>query len=234
MPATSGPCALGIQAYDALQFASNPAGATPLVVGGLYIDDCGRYRVSDIDTNGTGPFIGLGIDDNGVPNGPGGVTVTVGVATPKSSPVITDFEGFIVKASTVGIWQTSGGPPLSGGIYLAAYRAHKLVAGVDRHAPQAGVTFAKNGGALPNDDYYFEAALTTHTTIDPVATVTAANGTALVTNRMISESVMFDGIGGLGTGCRWEPHAAASLPGVVFIQIFRKADLIGTPGSCLD
>jgi hypothetical protein len=60
------------------------------------------------------------------------------------------------------------------------------------------------------------------------------NGTALVTNRAISESVAFDGLGGLGTGCRWEPHAAASLPGVVFIQIFRKADLIGQPGSCTD
>jgi hypothetical protein len=239
MPDTAGPCALNINAYDALMFASNPSTAVPLNKGGLYIDDCGRYRLTDIDTNGTGPFIGLGIDDAaGI--GPTGVTVTVGVATPKSSNVITDFEGYIVKGSTIGLWQASGGPPLSGGIYAAAYRAHKLVppmAGVppvDRHAPQADVQFAKNGVALPADDHYFMPALTTHTTIDPSASVTGMNGTALVTNRAISESVAFDGLGGLGTGCRWEPHAAASLPGVVFIQIFRKADLIGQPGSCTD
>lgn len=233
-PTTSGPCALGINAYDALTFASNPQAAPILTIGSLYIDDCGRYRVVDIDTNGTGPFIGLGIDDNGMPNGPAGVTVTVGVATPKSSNVVKDFEGFIVKASTVGMWQSSGGPSLAGGIYVAAYRAHKLAPGVDRHAPQAGVQFAKMGSPLTSDDYYFMPSLAQNTLIDPAATVTGANGTALVTNRMISESVAFDGIGGLGTGCRWEPHAAASLPGIVFIQIFRKADLIAQPGSCQD
>ncbi len=233
MPTAAGPCALNINAYDALTFAANPATATPLNKGGLYIDDCGRYRVTDIDLNGVGPFVGLGIDDAaGI--GPTGVTVTVGVATPKSSPVVSDFEGYIVKGSTIGMWQASGGPPLSGGIYAATYRAHKLAAGVDRHAPQAGVQFAKNGTAIPNDDFYFMPALTTHTLIEPTASVTGANGTSLVINRTISESVVFDGIGGLGTGCRWEPHAAASLPGVVFIQIFRKTDLIGTPGSCLD
>jgi hypothetical protein len=69
---------------------------------------------------------------------------------------------------------------------------------------------------------------------DPGATVTGMNGTALVANRTIGESVAFEGIGGLGTGCRWEPHAAASLPGIVFIQLFRKADLIAMPGSCND
>jgi hypothetical protein len=78
------------------------------------------------------------------------------------------------------------------------------------------------------------ASLTQNTLIDPAATVTGMNGTALVTNRMISESVAFDGLGGLGTGCRWEPHAAASLPGIAFIQIFRKTDLIAQPGSCVD
>lgn len=234
MPATSGPCALGIRAYDALQFAANPTAATPLPIEDLYIDDCGRYRVTNIDTNGTGPFIGLGIDDNPT-MGPGGVTVTVGVATPKASPVVTDFEGFIVKASTTQLWSGSGGPSLATGIYVASYRAHKLGPGVDRHAPQAGVQFYKNTGQdVTADDYYFQTALTTHTTIDPAATVTGANGSTLVTNRTISESVAFEGTGGLGTGCRWEPHAAASLAGVVFIQIFRKADLIGQPGSCQD
>ena len=233
-PAAAGPCALTINAYDAIQFATNPQTAVPINRGSLYIDDCGRYRVVDIDTNGTGPFIGLGIDDAAAFANPAGVTVTVGVATPKSSPVVTDFEGFIVKGSTVGMWQASGGPPLTGGIYVAAYRAHKLRAGIDRHAPQADVTFAKSGVAVMDDDYYFQAALTTNTTVDPAANVTGMNGTALVKNRTIGEQPVFDGLGGLGAGCRWEPHAAASLPGIVFIQIFRKGDLIGQPGSCND
>src|SRR5688572_2407448 len=51
-PAASGPCALQIRAYDALTFASDPGNAPQLPVGSVYIDDCGRYRLVDIDTNG--------------------------------------------------------------------------------------------------------------------------------------------------------------------------------------
>ena len=223
-PATSGPCALQILAFDALEFAQNPAAATPRNVESVVIDDCGRYRLVNIDTNGTSPLIGLGIDDAGQPFGPTGVTVTVGVATPKASPVVTDFEAFVVKATTAGMWQASGGPPLSGGIFAAIYRAHKADA-ADRDAPQADVTFTKMNMTVPSSDYYFAAAQTTRQTIDPATIMTGANGTALVTGRSVGEGPVFDGLGGLGTGCRWEQHAAASLPGVVFVQIYRKADL---------
>jgi hypothetical protein len=234
-PTASGPCALQIAAYDALEFGADPMNAMPRPVGSVYLDDCGRYRVVDIDTNGTGPFIGLGFDDAGGPIGnPAGVTVTVGVAAPKVNPVVSDFEAWIVKGSTTALWAMNGGPPLSGGIYLATYRAHKLGPGVDRHAPQAGVQFAKMGAPLTANDHYFQAALTTHTLTDPAASVTGMNGTVLVTNRSVAESVAFDGIGGLGAGCRWEPHAAASLPGIVFAQVYRKTDLVAQPGSCTD
>jgi hypothetical protein len=98
---------------------------------------------------------------------------------------------------------------------------------VNRHTPQEGVAFAKMGdtGPVMGNDYYFEATETLHQAVDPAADVTGLNGTVLVTNRSISESVAFDGVGGLGPGCRWEPHAAASLPGIVFIQVYRKADI---------
>jgi len=241
-PAASGPCALVITPYDAIPFATNPATATPRPFESLYLDDCGRYRLVNIDTNGTSPFIGLGIDDAGVPNGPAGVTVTVGVATGKSSNVVPDFEAYIVKTSTIASWTstadpgaTGTGPRLAEGFYFASYRAHKLGAGVDRLAPQAGVTFAHgNGTTYPTQDWYFTAAATAQLTIDPAATVTGVNGAALIQGRSVGESAVFEGMGGLGTGCRWEPHAADNIPGVVFAQVYRKTDLIGTPGSCLD
>jgi len=231
MAELAGPSAmtLSIQAYDGQQLALNPQAATPLPVGDVTIDACGRYRVVDIDTSGTSPFIGLGIDDAGMAPGPAGLTVTVGVATSRASNLVTDLEAFVVKGATVQQWATSGGPSLANGIFAALYRAHET--GRD---PQAGVTFAKAGTALPDDDFYFQAALATNTTLDPAATVTAANGTALVANRALTEGLVFDGIGGLGTGCRWEPHAAVSLPGIVFVQVFRKVDLDAMPGSCAD
>lgn len=237
MPATSGPCALAMNAFDAVSFATNPATASPLPNEGIYIDDCGRYRFTNIDTNGTSPFIGLGIDDAGMQNGPAGTTVTVGVATPKTSPVVRDFEAYTVKAATVQGWTTSGGtgaPSLAEGFYVASYRRHKLAAGVDRHARQDGVQFAKSDAPLTDlgEDWYFTASSVDHMTLDPALGVTGMSGTVLVENRSVAEGAAFGGIGGLGTGCEWEPHVAANIPGVVFIQLYRKVDM--TPGSCAD
>jgi hypothetical protein len=234
-PTATGPCALSIAPYDALMFAANPAAAPQLAADTITIDDCGRYRVVNVDTSGVGPFIGLGIDDAGQPNGPAGTTVTVGVAAKKGDILVENFEAYIVKPSTVGGWATNG-PSLAGGIYAATYRKHKLVDGVDRHAAQEGVTFAHlDMTTYPGDDHYFVPTETTNTTIDTAASVTGLDGTALVTNRNTGEGIMFVGQGGLATsGCRWEPHAAASIPGIVFIQIFRKIDLSGSPGSCTE
>jgi hypothetical protein len=94
------------------------------------------------------------------------------------------------------------------------------------------VTVTKSGNTIPANDYYFQAALTDRTTIDPAATATGANGTALVTNASVSDSVVYAGQGGLGPGCRWELHAGASLANIVYIQVYRKADIIGQ--TCSD
>jgi len=235
-PASSGPCALQILAFDAISFGTNPSTATPLTVGDVYIDDCGRYRLTDIETNGTGPFIGLGIDDGppGSALGPTGATVTVGIATPKPPErYVTDFEAWIVNQTTVGKWQASGGPPLSGGIYAAIFRQHKKGNG-DQFANQDGVTITKSGNTIPTQDYYFTASETTRMTVDAAAIATGANGTGLLTGASVADSVVYSGQNGITSTstCRWEPHAAASLPGIVFLQIYRKIDQIGQ--TCTD
>ncbi|HEY5937341.1 MAG TPA: hypothetical protein VIU61_21985 [Kofleriaceae bacterium] len=231
MPEASGPCALTIGAYDAIAFAMNPGTAVPLPTGGLYIDRCGRYKLTDIETNGTGPFIGLGVDDAGG-MGPTGVTVTAAVATAKSGMTATrNVEAWIVKPSTAMMWATTGGPTLQTGVYAGVFRQHKVGNG-DQFANQMGVTITKAGNTVTANDFYFQAALTDRTTVDPAATSTGANGTALVNNASVNDSVVWAGQGALGAGCRWEPHAAASLPGIVFIQVFRKIDILGM--TCSD
>src|SRR5439155_26452443 len=118
--ATTGPCALRIDAYDAQQFAMNPTTAQPLANGGVYIDDCGRFRVTDISIPST-PLIGLGIDDANAANmGPGGVTNAVGIALPvtatSSMGTASDgVEDWIVKSSTTDAWAASGGPTIAQG-----------------------------------------------------------------------------------------------------------------------
>ena len=228
-PTSSGPCALMIQAYDAIAFGMDPMTAQPLTNGGVEIDDCGRYRVKDIDIP-SGPFIGLGIDDANTTNmGPMGVTNTTGVATPKSGGAVTkDLEAWIVKASTTTSWQTTGGPPLSGGIYVAIFRTHKLGNG-DPLANQAGVSITKSGSTSPANDYYFVSTETNHTNIDAAATATGVNGTGLFTNASVNDNLVYSGVGGIAdtVNCKWETHAAASLPFIVFLQVYRPQNQIG-------
>ena len=229
--ATDGPCALTITAYDAIQFGTNPATAQPLAVGDVYIDDCGRYRLTDI-TPPAGPFVGLGIDDFATANrGPAGVTNTVGVAIPKAVSMATkDFEAFVAKKSTTDMWVASGGPPLSGGYYVQIFRARHE--GFDT---QAGVTATKAGQPNTANDYYFVAGETTRRTIAPAATVTGANGTAIITNAAVSDGPAYAGSGQIPPECVWEAKAGASIaanpqtmvPPVVFVSIFRPGNAIG-------
>ncbi len=216
-----GPCALKIQAYDAIQFGTNPATATPLSTAPLYIDDCGRYRVTDISVP-AGPFIGLGLDDAMGTNGPAGVTNTVGIAIPKAPGMANrDFEAWIVKKSTTDQWIASGAQPLSGGYYMNVFRGHRT--GFD-NAP--GVQATRGGNPNTANDYYFTPAQTTRQTILTSATVTGMNGTALITNATVAEGPTYAGQGGIPAECVWEAHAGAAIPGIVFIQLFRPQNAV--------
>jgi hypothetical protein len=230
--ATSGPCALNVTPYDAIAFGMNPTTATPLANSGVYIDDCGRYRITDV-TQPSSPYIGLGFDDADAANmGPGGVTNSTGVAvnaSPDSSS--TDVEAWVAPKATTDMWTSSGGPPVSGGIYTAIFRTHKCPASgaCDITAQQSGVTITKSGTTVPNNDYYFTAAQTGHTMIDAAATATGSNGTGLLTNASVNDSLVYSGTGGITdtTSCKWEVHAAASLPNIVFFQVYRPQNQPG-------
>ena len=123
--ATTGPCSLHINPYDAISFAMNPNGAAVLPNGGVYIDDCGRYRVTDISPPG-GPFVALGIDD---------------IDTAKAGPMGTTnaFQTWSLATATAPVRPTlnrprrrhgdngSLGQPLFfvGRYYVDVFRAHR-------------------------------------------------------------------------------------------------------------
>ena len=126
-PTTSGPCALQVVAFDAIQFASNPTGAMPLPVAQPTIDTCGRFKLKDIDiSSSTSPYIGLGFDDAKMPFGPAGVTVTVGITTGKPSErYLSGVEGFILKPATIAGWGPGGFTTFgTTGAYAPIFRKH--------------------------------------------------------------------------------------------------------------
>lgn len=235
---SSGPCALQILAFDAVVFAGNatmvpPVQTTPQQVGETYIDDCGRYRLKDI-TPPAGPFLALGFDDAGQPLGPTGVTVTAGVALPSNAGGTTkNFEAFVAEQATIGSWQTSGGPSFANGIYAAVFRKHVCDANsscADPFTNQDGATFTKSGSPVPANDYYFQASdANGRLHIDSAANASSMNGTALATGTSVNDSLAYSGTGGITdtANCQWEPHAAANVPGLLFIQIYKKTNKVG-------
>jgi hypothetical protein len=229
-PTSTGPCSLTMLAFDALKYGArqdDPAANVTPSSDNLYIDDCGRFKVSNIETNGTGPFIGVGFTEAGkLPQRPLDqltVTATTGFAVSKKVGGTQERqEGFIVKPSTITSWQNNGGPPLSGGIYVGLFRKTKT--GTE---PQPGVKFTKNPvGLIPSQDYYFKAAELTSSTIDTNQMATGANGNGLLTGTSVGDQLAYSGTGGITSAhCTWENHAAANLANIVFFQIYRKADV---------
>ncbi|MFN2428021.1 MAG: hypothetical protein ABR587_16415 [Candidatus Binatia bacterium] len=222
-PTVDGPCSLNIAAYDALAFSVDPLSAPPLSTGSVYIDDCGRYRVPDV-TLPSGPFIALRIDDEDVMmQGPTGSTNTVTVVLPKQAGMaIANFDGWVASDATTDMWESSGGPPVSGGIYIPIFR--EMVATTNRDL-QDNVTVIRNGNPVPLLDHYFVASESARLNIDPAATATGVNGTALVTGVSLGDSISGTG-GGLPSSCVWDSHVGASVAFVLSVQDFRPEDAI--------
>jgi hypothetical protein len=211
---TSGPCALGIQAFDAGKIPTSGLPGSLLPTGQVYIDDCGRFRIPDVSQPATVPLIVLGVDDVAQP-GPMGLANPAGVATAAmANGASRDVEAFVAKPSTIAGWV---GPSLAGGIYALVF--HNTLTG---SALASGVTMTRNGAlGDATHTFYFGANAANRTTLDSNAHATGVNGTALYTITSPMPTDMYSGTGALPSGCNWEAHVAAAVPGVAFIQTFR-------------
>lgn len=228
-PTATGPCALRITPYDAVAFAMNPAAATPLATVDTYIDDCGRYRLTDVTPPAASPFIALGLDDRDMTKvGPMGVTNAAGTATATAPGTATkDLEAFIVNVATTTKWQQTGGPSIAGGIYAMIFRQKRAPS----RLTQAGVTMIKgtppNLMPAPATDSYFVNTDVQRERVDGALNATGANGTALVTNAALTDGVFSGAPTGLPAECRWSLHPAQTVAGVVFVQILRPVNATG-------
>lgn len=229
-PTASGPCALRVTPFDAIQFATNPTMATPLNVADVYIDDCGRFRLSDITPPAASPFIALGTDDRDpTKQGPTGVTNITGIATATApNTAAKDVEGFIATPQTTTKWAMTGGPTIANGIYVMMFRQKRAPS----RLTQAGVTMIKgtppNLAPSPTTDHYFVNTDVQRERIDTAANATGANGTALVTDASLMNMTVFSGSpSSLPAECRWSVHVAQTVAGIVFVQVLRPVNATG-------
>jgi hypothetical protein len=207
--ASDGPCELGVEVYDAINFAQNPGGAAPLNHMAVYIDDCGRYKIEGI-TPPSSTFMGIGVDDA---SGGADNHKLTGVALPAAAnQTINGFTTYSETNATDTSWSTqaSQNPGFAAeGVYVGIF----LHAG----APVAGVTLKASGSTDPTNDFYFnDASNDTRTTLDGTLDATGQNGTGLMIN--IAGLAQMTGTGAETSGCIWPTDQGASIPGVVFVQ----------------
>lgn len=226
-PTASGPCALKIQAYNAIGFTMG--NTNPLSVAESVIDSCGRFRLVDIDTPSAGPYIGIGVDDaSGL--GVAGVTITTASTVQTDGGKATKgVEAFVAPMALAIGW---GNGLLQSGAYAAIFRKH-IEGPDDQLAGQEGVKIFFGPGPTEvtagTNAFYFGATDDERTTIAAGAAMTGTNGTVLVNNATLQMSPYTGGTTGLGPSCSWIGRNAVTVAGVLFTQVFRK-----TGAGCAD
>lgn len=218
---TSGPCSLRVRFVEAIDFASDPNGAPPLLPESTTIDDCGRFRGQNLPRASFG-FIAVVVDDApGVtPAEPHRVTSIV-YNNAEASPAIG--RAYTTRVATDQLWTTGAG--LSGSTF--AQRGVLVKVFMHRGAPVAGVTVRRNDSQIPADDHYFSDAGLTRRMVAPAQTATGPNGTVLVTNT--TTPIAIGGVGGEPSGCTWPANLGAATPGVVSLDFAEAETPAGAP-----
>ena len=210
--AVGGPCDLSLSAYDALDFAGNPAGAVPLAGTSKTVDGCGRFRVDGMSPPQLG-FVALVTED--ADSAPESDLHVFGSAPYElgANETVDGATAIVVRRDTVARWTQSAGSPFGAstfadvGALLLQYR--------DEGAPSAGVTATVNGNTSASNDYYFSDAIPSDRLFVAAASgSTGANGAALFAQG--GSPTLYSGTG----GCSWPAKLGSSTPGVVLYLEF--------------
>ncbi len=213
--AIGGPCDLKLTLYDALDFAGNPSGATPLPSDEKIIDGCGRFRITGI----TPPALGIVaiVADDADPALESDLHTPAEALHALGANVRVDGINVVAaRNDTVDLWTQSAGSPFGASSFVDV-GAVLLQFSVGA-TPRAGVTVTLNGSSVASKDYYFsDTAPAERVHVDAALTATGVNGAALIANGGL---VNYSGTGGEPMGCTWPSVLAASIPGVlVFVEI---------------
>jgi hypothetical protein len=210
-PEATGPCSLAIQAYDAIGFVGNPTGATPLPSDEVLINDCGQFRIKNINIGTSVQYVGVGLDDN--PKATDNHRLT-GVALPiASGKAITSFPVYAVANAVDTKWSNDAGLTGSTFVDRGVYMGLFLHAG----APVSGVKITISGGTSPANSFYFkDTTPASRMTIDPAQLATGVDGAGLMIGN--NNLLMYSGMGGEPNSCKWPSDLGDQIPGVAFIQ----------------
>lgn len=175
MPTASGPCSLYVNAGNVI--TQMPFSATE----DTYIDDCGRFRIKDIDLNGyLAPIMSVTVDDGANPGETGVTDVTSTLIAANAGETHPGIELFVVAPTPSFGWMANGLDITTAGVGLAVMRKHacnKLTGACTgtRSEPASGVTLMSVSGADSVTFHYMNSSLA----VQSSETATDASGFAL-------------------------------------------------------
>jgi len=203
---TDGPCLMEIHIYDALQFAQGII--VELNHDPVELDDCGRFRINNIEHANSG-FMGIGIDDAAAAPD---VRRNTGIAVPVTATgsVFNGMRGYSETVATDELWsgQISHGSITDDGAFFVTF--------TDNNAPVSGVEILLSQSPTANDFYFDDTSPATRDLLGTTRTTTGVNGSGLVTN-IGPGTPQLTGNGGEHDGCMWEENITAAPANVMFV-----------------
>lgn len=208
-PSPSGPCAIAVRYYDALDWAQNPDTAQDLIAGSTYLDHCGRFRAIDLNTPTFGFLAIVTEDATGAPDALRRTAITLPAAEARPA---TELRAYVTRNTTDAAWSAALGLT---GMTLGQRGAYVPIF-LHGDVPVQGVRVTRDNNQIPADDAYFSDPGVTRSTVDPARTSTGPNGSAIV--QSTPAPIQFSGTGGEPAGCEWPQTLAASTPGAILVQ----------------
>lgn len=215
-PTDTGPCALRVAVYDALELAADPAAAEPLEANVVELDDCGHVWLSSVIVPLSG-VVAVVVDDAGDDAYVRSATV-VAVEAGQRYP---DLPVLLLSREADAAWTTAAGDPF--GSDTLAQRGVAMTRSISAGAPVVDAQLTCGGE--PADAYYFaDLERWSAAAIDPARERTGFNGAVLSTTACLSPGID----GGLDAACEWPSQAAAPIPGL-FVSEELIAHVAGDP-----
>lgn len=195
-----------VVAYDAVAYAGDPDGATPLATG--VTDASGRFRFLDVPTPSLGDLLML-VDD--AAGGSDQLALT-GRSIPAASGTRTiGTDLYATRNDTDLAWTTSAGDPFGTGTFGSEGAVLSLFH--DGEDPAQGVQVTVDGSPAASR-YFSDTDPDLRSTVDTDATVTGLNGTALTVG---AGTGSYSGSGGEPSGMSWSTSMAGDVPGLIWV-----------------
>lgn len=195
-----------VVAYDALSYAGDPGGATPLATG--VTDASGRFRFLDVPTPSLGDLL-MVVDDAA-----GGSDELA--LTGRSIPALAGRRTigttlYATRNDTDLAWTTSAGDPFGTGTFGSEGAVLSLFH--DGEDPVQGVEVTVDGS--PVTSYFFsDTDPDLRSTVDADATATGLNGAALTVG---AGTGSYSGSGSEPSGTSWSASTAGDVPGLIWV-----------------